>query len=91
MNDQNPAPAPSDAYTRLAEQLTPEQKQLLVEIDAEVNTYWVAESQAIAVELVRHLASPAIVHQLLYQHVIDTLLVMRGVCCTREDQSPRYV
>jgi hypothetical protein len=81
----------SDAYSRLCEQLTDEQKLLLIQIDADANADWVAECEAVAVELARHLASPTIVHQLLYQHVIDTRPALRGVCCTPADTSARYV
>jgi uncharacterized FlaG/YvyC family protein len=81
----------SDAYTRLAEQLTREQKELVLQIDADVNAYWVAEQQAITDELKRHIPVFAAMIQLAHEHIMDQRPALRGVCCTPGDTSPRYV
>jgi hypothetical protein len=83
----------SDAYTRLAEQLTPAQKQLLLEIDAERNSYWVDEEQAIIDEVKRHLPVFAIAIQLAFEHVADQRVPLRGRCCsgTPVEGEHRYI
>jgi hypothetical protein len=83
----------SDAYTALAEQLTPEQKRLLLEVDAERNASWVDEQQAVVDELKRHMPLLSAMIQLTYEHAVDQRVALRGVCCsgTPVEGERRYV